>query len=106
MNELKATPGPWVVDADDINSHGNLVGIYVSQNGEGRICKAFANCLVTTDEELRANAALIAAAPELYAALDSMLAMWTAVCHANKWEPAHMAEHAKALAALKKARGE
>jgi len=67
MNELKATAGPWSVDADEYNSSSRqLVGIYVSQNGDGRICKAFANCLVTTEEELRANAALIAAAPTMY----------------------------------------
>jgi hypothetical protein len=67
MNELKATAGPWSVDADEYNSSSRqLVGIYVSQDGDGRICKAFANCLVTTEEELRANAALIAAAWDMY----------------------------------------
>lgn len=106
MNELKATPGPWVVDADDINSHGNLVGIYVSQNGEGRICKAFANCLVTTDEELRANAALIAAAPEIDKSLLTMCNLWVSVCNAQGWAPDHVVQYGEALAALKKARGE
>lgn len=70
----KHTPGSWVVDAEDVNQHGNLVGIYVSQNGDGRIGQVFANCLVTDDDELRANAALFAAAPDLLSALGDIVA--------------------------------
>ena len=65
------TPGPWVVDGEDvIERTGFLGGVYIAQNGNGRVAEAFCNCLVVEDEECRANARLIAAAPELLAALE------------------------------------
>ena len=57
------------------------------------------------DENL-ANARLIAAAPDLYAALEKMLEMWEPICRSNGWEPGHVLEYGEALEALKKARGE
>ena len=59
------TPGPWRLDGEDFNRYESLTGIYVAHDDGGRICQCFANCRVVTDEELRANARLIAAAPEL-----------------------------------------
>lgn len=78
---LAATPGPWIVGAEDRLENGNLAGVYVSElynGGEGgRILECFANCLVTTDEQVKANAAFIAAANpvvvlELIAALEKL----------------------------------
>ena len=63
------TPGRWRLDGEEFNSFGNLIRIYVAHEDGGRICECFANCLVKTDEALRANARLIAAAPELLEAL-------------------------------------
>lgn len=56
-----ATQGQWVTDGDDVNQHGDIVGTYVAQSeSAGCICVCFANCLVTTDEQLHANAEFIA----------------------------------------------
>ena len=62
--------GMWVVDDEDdiIERTGNLHGVYVAHKGSGRVAQAFRNCRVTTDSECRANARLIAAAPDLIAA--------------------------------------
>lgn len=69
------TPGPWVAE-EEVRAIGGITSIYVSKvdpsmpNGlDGRVCQAFGNCLVTTDDAVRANARLLAAAPELIAAL-------------------------------------
>lgn len=59
-----ATPGPWIIDGDFVNEHGNVLSSYIA-NGRragGRIAASFANCLVKTDEQCRANAAFIAGA--------------------------------------------
>ncbi|CAM3896818.1 hypothetical protein CCOS865_02208 [Pseudomonas reidholzensis] len=75
MRDLKqlaeaATPGRWVTDGDYVNEHGNVLFAYVAHEKGGRIAEAFANCLVNTDEQCRANAAYIAAAnPEAILAL-------------------------------------
>lgn len=59
-----ATPGPWVTDGDYVNEHGNVLNSYIASGRKagGRIASAFANCLVKTDEQCRANAAFIAGA--------------------------------------------
>ena len=81
------TPGPWRLDGDDVNRYGpSLVGVYVAQEEGGRICECFANCLVRHDETLRANARLIAAAPELLAALIEAEAALRAFDMKVEWE--------------------
>lgn len=75
------TPGPWGVDAAHIYpSTNSIVGYYVSvtdlsQEGgfNGRVAEAFANCVTGTDDVAMANAKLIAAAPELLAALQAVV---------------------------------
>ncbi|MGY2277407.1 ead/Ea22-like family protein [Pseudomonas monsensis] len=59
-----ATPGPWVIDGDYVNEHGSVTHAYIAngRRGGGRIAGAFANCLVKTDEQCRANAEFIAGA--------------------------------------------
>lgn len=82
MSAAQHTAGPWKVDGDDIIERtGNLRGVYIAQDSEGggRIGQTFANCLVTTDEECRANAALWAAAPELLAACKLWMAYQLAI---------------------------
>ena len=63
------TPGPYAVEREYINEHGNLISMYIAKAGSGRIGQVFGNCLVKTDEQVRANAKLLAAAPELLEAL-------------------------------------
>lgn len=57
-----ATFGQWVPDGEYVNEHGNVLYAYVAHESGGRVAEAFANCLVRTDEQCRANAAFIAAA--------------------------------------------
>lgn len=95
MSQPKWQPGPWKVDPDHRpgmawNRH------IVFGDGDGRIC-FMAHSGGGNPERDQANANLIAAAPELYAALDGLLAA--------PRETAAAAEIA-ARAALAKARGE
>jgi hypothetical protein len=70
---MSHTPGPWVLDGDDIIERtGFLGGVYVAHKDSGRVAEAFVNCRVTTDDECRANARLIAAAPDLLNALKTL----------------------------------
>ena len=59
-----ATPGPWVTDGDYVNEHGHVLYTYIASGRKigGRIANTFANCLVKTDEQCRANAEFIAGA--------------------------------------------
>lgn len=66
------TPGPWFVSDDprpnmEWNRH-----IATDPDGENRIC-FMANGGTERDDEFEGNARLIAAAPDLYAALESLL---------------------------------
>jgi hypothetical protein len=76
--ETKFTPGPWKAVFDDRK-------IYIEGIG------------VPTDKNEKANAHLIAAAPELYEALEALLSYKTDA-------PLYFQENGRA--ALKKARGE
>ena len=105
MNAPKWTPGPWqrVLPADALGRQPNDWAISDS-TGEAWICEG-----PTWDDEFLqeslANARLIAAAPDLYAALDEMAALAAGpaggVTQAQK-----IASLAKATAALSRARGE
>jgi hypothetical protein len=59
MSELKTTPGPWQ----------RIYGIHVS-NSSVPIC-SMTGQLYHTNEQMEANAHLIAAAPEMYEALQT-----------------------------------
>lgn len=69
----KHTNGPWVIDEAAKNVFGGVTGIYIAKKDEGRIGEVFLNCLVTSEEELTANAKLFSAAPELLKALQDIL---------------------------------
>lgn len=81
------TPGPWEVEpagADGNSDYGMrqmdgtraLLYLHINAPGAGggRIGRCFSNCLVTTDEQLHANANLFAAAPGLLAACEAVIA--------------------------------
>jgi hypothetical protein len=101
MNTPKFTKGPWTVaglaiyEADHWKDGNNLGGrlLYVAPDEDHRPDAEF------EDEELEANARLIAAAPELYEALES--AMKTAEFEKHPFRP----WHDRARAALAKAIG-
>ena len=68
-NETKHTPGPWVVAEGDSN------GQAVVRNADIEIATCWHHCVDGIEREMRANARLIAAAPELLAALDDLAEM-------------------------------
>jgi hypothetical protein len=67
MSEHKHTPGPWQVNHEDPTQ-------VCDADGEVRGCSPIAHCTVGTMAERKANAKLIAAAPEMLAALLAMQA--------------------------------
>jgi hypothetical protein len=75
MSDTKFTKGEWAIEDDEerVFRAGAFIGIYIAKKDSGRIAKVFGNCLVTT----RANAALIAAAPQMYEALENARAILT-----------------------------
>ncbi len=106
MSELKATPGPWTA-FDNAGSNMQGYGQPSGVHGEGDhrmkiICGCFGD--IGGEEVATANANLIAAAPELYAALESAL-MPVEMYHAYSW-PDRAGVIPKIKAALAKARGE
>ena len=97
MNELKASPGPWVARDNKV---------YV---GKRFVCEVHAGAelnIAAMVSRRNANAALIAASPELDNDLQAMCALWVSVCNAQGWDPNHVVQYGNALATLKKARGE
>lgn len=96
MSELKATPGPWFVYSDDEvrQSYGAIVVVPDS----GEFSEGVYEDLVDDRLRRKANAHLIAAAHELYEAVNGLL-------EALPSSTAHPAIKA-ARAALAKARGE
>lgn len=89
----KFTPGPWRFYAEPQPNGCPIVG-----NGKGMMVSMLAHSVNYKDqrEEALANAALIAAAPELLQALEAMLEE-TAGCYCTS--------EAQARAAIAKARG-
>lgn len=108
-NETKFTPGPWLadtrsgclavypldreMDSPGIGPHDERNIHYSSKGAE------YDGDRWHMDEQSQANAHLIAAAPELYEALDNILEL-------ASWEPYMDDAIIKARAALAKARGE
>jgi len=87
-SEAKHTPGPWNIR----DARGLLMGQSESAGSPLR------------DPEVEANARLIAAAPDLLAALKTCLHYLPAQSR-SVYKAAHVAAHEKALAAIAKAEG-
>lgn len=102
MSETKFTPGPW---QPRYTGRGKSVFYHVSVTVPvipgycGETTKELASMSTTDGESERFNAYLIAAAPELYDALENMLAISGGVERGS-------AVYDSAVAALAKARGE
>lgn len=128
MSDTKFTPGPWrspmfhgsdetiaearafgltpipALDNDGsrfLMADGKRIGLIDCQTKHKRGQGHKTECA-----ERDANAHLIAAAPELYAALTNMCEVWAAICRATGWEPSRVVQYDDGIAALKKARGE
>lgn len=108
--KVEATPGPWVANIGEVGferlgsaygSHGCLI---TEANGKyGNI--AIADVLMQAPDigSGMANARLIAAAPELLAALEAMLSVYPAGGNGDAEDRHRVVELSKA--AIKKARG-
>lgn len=88
-NKPKHTPGPWIVRADQRREHK----LYVVDSEERIQCEMF-----NTVSDSKANAQLIAAAPELLSALEALI-------NAGYTEDRYEAMQ-KANSAIKKAKGQ
>jgi hypothetical protein len=96
------TKGPWTDDGGIICGNGTIADVegfvvaYADRSGDWPRFQRHVSGL-----EMRANATLISAAPELYEALEEALA--DIRCY---YGTTYLNQHAKAEAALTKARGE
>ena len=100
----KHTPGPWVVDEVYEDEAGQeTLGIYAEEGGyvAGIHCGPDA----TIDEQDKANATLLAAAPAMYEALKGMVSMYDSLNKSNKHDGACPCYHCQARAALAQAEG-
>ncbi len=98
MGETRWTPGPWDINEDNRPGMSwNREIIY--GDGENRIC-FMAHSDGRAPEQDEANACLIAAAPDLYAALDRLIARY----HPYR-DNQEDSDWVAAVAALAKARG-
>ncbi len=69
-DDPKWTPGPWASDYLDQNGQRVVSGQHIE------ICTCWHHSVGSIEKEMEANAHLIAAAPDLYAALDDLLASY------------------------------
>lgn len=102
MSAPKFTPGSWEIDDQGDSFHvreeGGSKHVIAHINGAARSGHAVENCIDAIDEQ-RANAHLIAAAPELYAALRVMVDKAVR----QNWNDNYPEQLAQARAALAKA---
>jgi hypothetical protein len=106
MNKTKFTPGPWVLVVQDDSDIANTI-FAVSQLKDGRIAAEdwdYNICSIGLDQKnVEANARLIAAAPDLYEALEDLSINDFG---SNGWTNSMDRIAIRARAALAKARGE
>lgn len=104
---VKFTPGPWVVSTErrvEIGCDWHWIGPEDWHTRTARCVGYFGE-----EEEQEANANLIAAAPDLYEALDALFKDYKQLADsgdAGNWSLEELEVGKKALAALAKARGE
>ncbi len=105
MSETKCTPGPWHIDCP--NDSLNVVGVHVSEDW------IIADMCGDVDDltiDQHANASLIAAAPDLYEALDELKRIVLLAIQSGDWKVDGAldpdAALNRAVRAANKARGE
>jgi hypothetical protein len=112
----KFTPGPWTAknsNDDDLANHVRFDGPVVVYADEDCDIHPIADCSCNhscriTDETF-ANARMIAAAPDMYAALERMINLYVALVDCGdcgNWNPEEEMEVILARDAIRKARGE
>lgn len=77
MSEAKFTPGPWTADGMTICGAGTTIDVEGSMVAQ--VSRAIANDRFTRGlktSQVDANAHLIAAAPELYGVLETLIKLW------------------------------
>lgn len=104
MAETRFTPGPWTIDRDHAFAGRDVRreianGFNVSAEGWHGLAAVFTAGSDPTDPEGRANTHLIAAAPEMYEALEMVVTHYSA---SLDYRPPYVAA---ALKALTSARG-
>lgn len=110
MEDAKFTPGPWVVD--DVFWQGAIPANCEEWRTENKSVKDIRGksiCMVQGDSEkpMEANAALIAAAPDMYLALGEIIeVIGDKTEYKNGCDCIDCVSIRKAVAALSKARGE
>lgn len=95
----KFTKGPWrAVNQFQviIGSGDSLISSLSTQHTGG---------LHASVSEREANANLIAAAPDLYEALEDMVRLWEVIAELKGWIPGHVIEYRHAKKILAKVRG-
>jgi hypothetical protein len=104
MSETRFTPGPWVY------GHQSATVQALPEYMQVAHCMSEPGCGMLHDmEEVRANARLIAAAPDLYAALEDAVATLPMVvcrCRGDGFVCSRCKALASAESALARARGE
>ena len=96
MNEFKGTPGPWLANPMESDSESNLIFASTLSNGTRRLVAS-----ISTGSDAPANRRLIAAAPELFQALQDIYSEVVQGALPNKDDP----WWGNALAAIAKATG-
>lgn len=113
MSETRFTPGPWAIDPKVHVSAGHGEFDIIAPDGDDdpwNIARTFGGIGEDGESEPKANAHLIAAAPELYEALENVLSDIVDYERANNLSPAPGREDCwqsvtNARAALAKAAG-
>lgn len=106
MSETKFTPGPWLTAWSDTHA-GQIATIHGIRDELGHVCWAEIWSPIWPESPTQsANAHLIAAAPDLYAALSNFVEGWETGDGGPVTVERIAEAHKQACAALAKARGE
>lgn len=114
-SETKFTPGPWMVGKPDTEMGSVLIGVNLDDQSYGFSIADVCSGSPAEIEKTLSDARLIAAAPDLYSALNAMLDMFSAVAEKVDWGKSFLGSNEirkfneapiQAKRALAKARGE
>ncbi len=109
MSETKWTPGPWLRDGRTVYALEHAGWRKSVEQFKNRFYASVQQTPTTPEEEIEANARLIAAAPELYEALAEFMDIWNSSDSRSASKQAQARRAAmwtKANAAIAKSRGE